>query len=68
MNTYEWLSIIGILVGSLYTLFKILIDIRKDIQSISDKIVSFEQLDTRMRNHLLEHEKKCRESWRLNQK
>lgn len=59
MSTYEWLSIIGLLVAGMIGIYKILAGIKRDISEMSLKIIPISLMDLHIENKLLEHKLNC---------
>ena len=60
MNTTEWITVIGFLLGASGYLLKILLDIKNEIMVISNKIITVEQIEMRIDNAVLKHHEECK--------
>lgn len=59
MSMYEWLSIIALLLVAMGGLYKILNDIKGEIQAVRNKLIDINVVDLHIDKKLLEHQLQC---------
>lgn len=59
MSMYEWLSIIALLLVAMGGLYKILNDIKSEIQAVRNKLIDINVVDLHIDKKLLEHQLQC---------